>query len=106
MYIGWATEKELKKHMSQYHPDPEAFSWEFPYVTKLPTKYPCKECKKTYSRANSLKTHQQREHAKERRFLCETCGKGFVRKCDLDRHRSIHKNKSKATSAEEIGKQE
>jgi hypothetical protein len=102
MYIGWSTEKELKKHMSQYHPDPETFSWKFPYVKKPPTKYPCKECEKTYSRASSLNTHQLREHAKERPFPCETCGKGFVRKYELDRHESIHKKKIETPSQGEV----
>jgi hypothetical protein len=98
MYIGWSTEKELKRHMSQYHPDPEAFSWKFPYIKKPPAKFQCNLCKKTYSRANSLNTHQLREHAKERPFICKTCGKGFVRKYELDRHESIHKNRSGGSS--------
>jgi Zinc finger, C2H2 type len=98
MYIGWSTEKELKRHMSQYHPDPEAFSWKFPHVKKPPTKFQCKLCEKAYSRANSLTTHQLREHAKERPFICKTCSKGFVRKYELDRHESIHKNKSARSS--------
>jgi hypothetical protein len=102
MYIGWATEKELKRHMSQYHPDPEAFSWKFPHVKKPPSKYQCNVCEKTYSRANSLNTHQLREHAKERPFTCTVCGKGFVRRYELERHEGIHRSKS-ATSSQREG---
>ena len=94
MYIGWSTEKELKKHMSQYHPDPQAFAWKFPHVKKPPSLFQCKLCPKQFTRANSLDTHKLREHAKERPFKCITCGKGFVRKYDCDRHASIHTSKS------------
>ena len=103
MYIGWATEKELKRHMNQYHPDPEAFSWKFPHVKKPPSKYQCNVCEKTYSRANSLNTHQLREHAKERPFTCTVCGKGFVRRYELERHEGIHRSMS-ATSSQREGK--
>ncbi len=98
MYIGWSTEKELKRHMNQYHPDPETFSWKFPHVKKPPAKFQCNLCEKTYSRANSLNTHQLREHAKERPFVCGVCKKGFVRKYELERHEGIHKNKSAGSS--------
>jgi hypothetical protein len=100
MYIGWSTEKELKKHMSQYHPDPEAFSWKFPHVKKPLAKFQCGICEKTYSRANSLNTHQLREHAKTRPFLCGVCKKGFVRKYELERHEGIHRGKGEGS---EIG---
>jgi hypothetical protein len=90
MYIGWSTEKELKKHMKQYHPDPEAFSWKFPHVKKPRAIFQCNLCSKQFTRASSLNTHRLREHAKERPFTCKTCGKGFVRKYERDRHESIH----------------
>jgi hypothetical protein len=93
MYIGWSTEKELKKHMSQYHPDPEAFAWKFPHVKKPPTMFHCKLCTKQFTRANSLNTHHLREHGKERPFTCNTCGKGFVRKYECDRHATTHTSK-------------
>jgi uncharacterized Zn-finger protein len=84
--------------MSQYHPDPAAFSWKFPHVKKPAPKYPCDVCEKSYSRANSLNTHRLREHAKERPFACNVCGKGFVRKYELERHERIHRNKSAGSS--------
>ena len=90
MYIGWSTEKELKKHMSQYHPDPEAFAWKFPHVKKPPSMFQCKLCTKQFTRANSLHTHHLREHGKERPFTCGDCGKGFVRKYERDRHETTH----------------
>ena len=93
MYIGWSTEKELKKHMSQYHPDPEAFAWKFPHVKKPPTMFQCKLCTKQFTRASSLNTHNLREHGNERPFICNTCGKGFVRKYECDRHATTHTTK-------------
>jgi hypothetical protein len=103
MYIGWSTEKELKKHMNQYHPDPEAFSWKFPHVKKPSAKFQCGICEKTYSRANSLNTHQLREHAKTRPFLCGVCKKGFVRKYELERHEGIHKGKGEGSVVGDTG---
>lgn len=98
-YIGWSTEKELKRHMNKYHPDPEAFSWKFPHVKRTPTTFKCDICEKTYSRSNILSTHKKNKHTKEREFTCKVseCGKGFVRKCDLERHGAIHKGKAVST---------
>jgi hypothetical protein len=93
MYIGWSTEKELKKHMSQYHPDPESFSWKFPHVKKPSSTFTCNLCPKQFTRASTLNTHRMREHDKERPFTCKTCGKGFVRKYECDRHEDIHAKK-------------
>lgn len=98
MYIGWSTEKELKKHTSQFHPDPEAFSWKFPHVKKPPAVSKCELCGKEFTRANTLKTHKLREHAKVRDFVCKTCGKAFVRKYECDRHESIHLNSKEGSS--------
>lgn len=97
-YIGWSTEKELKKHMCQYHPDPEAFSWKFPQVKKPPTMFQCNLCPKQFTRASTLNTHEMREHKNERPFSCKTCEKTFVRKYERDRHESIHRSKTTETS--------
>jgi hypothetical protein len=94
MYIGWASQKELKKHTAQYHPDPESFAWKFPHVKKPPSMVQCNLCPKRFTRANNLKTHQLREHGEERPFVCTTCGKGFVRKYECDRHASKHATKN------------
>ena len=94
MYIGWATQKELKKHISQYHPDPAAFAWKFPHVKKPPSVFQCNLCTKQFTRANILKTHQLRGHGNERPFICTTCGKGFVRKYECDRHAGTHARKN------------
>ena len=98
MYIGWSTEKELKKHMNQYHPDPAAFAWKFPLVKKPPSTFQCKLCTKQFTRANTLNTHTLRAHGKERPFVCSTCGKGFARKYECDRHATIHVAKSAVNS--------
>ena len=47
-----------------------------------------------------MNTHQLREHAKTRPFLCEVCKKGFVRKYELERHEMIHKGKRKGEGSE------
>lgn len=91
MYIGWPTEKDYKKHMSQTHPDPESLSFKFPHVKKLPTVFQCELCAKNYNRASILKVHVQREHSDQRDFVCGVCPKKFVRKYELDRHeKSTH----------------
>jgi hypothetical protein len=95
MYIGWSTEKELKKHMNQYHPDPEAFSWKFPHVKKPPATFQCNLCPKQFTRANTLSTHQMREHKNERPFSCKVCQKKFVRKYECGRHEAIHQQSKK-----------
>jgi hypothetical protein len=88
MYIGWSTEKELKKHMSRYHPDPHAFAWKFSPVKKVPSVFQCDLCPKHFTRANILSTHRLRAHLKDekRDHNCEKCGKGFVRNFELVRH--------------------
>lgn len=91
MYIGWSTEKELKKHMSQYHPDPEASSWKFPKVNSKQTVFKCDLCPKEFARASILNTHQKRQHTNERPFTCSSCVKSFVTKYDCDRHeKTVH----------------
>jgi hypothetical protein len=101
MYIGWSTEKELKKHMRQYHPDPEAFSWKFPHVKKPLATFQCNLCPKQFTRANTLNTHQMREHKNERPFACKICQKRFVRKYERDRHETIHQSLNKGTRGSE-----
>jgi hypothetical protein len=97
-FIGYSTERELKRHMSQYHPDPEALSWKFAHVKKAPTVFQCELCTKQYPRASILKTHTLREHGSERPYTCKTCGKGFVRKYECGRHESAHKTASAESS--------
>jgi hypothetical protein len=92
MYIGWSTEKELKKHMNRYHPDPNTFAWKFPAVKKVPAVFQCDLCPKQFTRANILSTHRLRAHLKGEKLdhVCEQCGKGFVRNYELVRHQSTH----------------
>jgi hypothetical protein len=98
IYLGFSTEKELKKHIRINHPDPAAL---FPKLQKKkPTKHVCDICAKDFTRAHSLKVHK-RTHANERPHKCTYCSKAFVRKHDLDRHVNklhLHKKMSEHSS--------
>lgn len=83
IYLGFSTEKELKKHIRVNHPDPAAL---FPKLKQNePTKHVCDICSKDFTRAHNLKAHK-RTHANDRPHKCTMCTKAFVRKHDLDRH--------------------
>ncbi|TRY64010.1 hypothetical protein TCAL_00785 [Tigriopus californicus] len=49
--------------------------------------YRCKDCGKTFARADSFKTHA---HTEERSFLCSVCGKTFARRNIRDIHERAH----------------
>lgn len=52
-------------------------------------KHTCDICYRSYSSAQSLKTHRK-THQPERSFQCETCGKCFAERSTLKRHMYIH----------------
>ncbi|XP_063828736.1 zinc finger protein OZF-like [Ostrinia nubilalis] len=54
--------------------------------------YQCEFCDKRYKNAGSLKRHSVRNHMKirARRFICESCGKGFYTKTDIIIHLRTH----------------
>lgn len=55
--------------------------------------YSCQSCDKTYKDSGSLKRHTQRNHLRdkrERKFICENCGKGFFSKSEVKIHMRIH----------------
>ncbi|XP_017043431.1 zinc finger protein 93 [Drosophila ficusphila] len=61
--------------------------------------FPCPECNKVYTADRSLKYHQKRAHQRTAELespdslhICEECGKSFVRKAHLIRHKRIHDN--------------
>ncbi|XP_068236538.1 zinc finger protein 665-like [Palaemon carinicauda] len=60
----------------------------FPAVRGKP--YPCKICGINLRTKESSKRHILSKHIKERRHLCNVCGKTFVFKFSLNAHSAIH----------------
>ncbi|KAH7336622.1 hypothetical protein BKA65DRAFT_37368 [Rhexocercosporidium sp. MPI-PUGE-AT-0058] len=81
-YVGFSTEKDLKRHLTIMHPDPSVL---FPKIKKPPAKHVCDVCSKDFTRAHNLNAHK-RTHDNVRPYTCVTCGKTFVRKFDCERH--------------------
>ncbi|KAK0115663.1 hypothetical protein ONS95_000068 [Cadophora gregata] len=81
-HLGFATEKELKKHLAVMHPDPAVL---FPKIKKTPAKHVCDICSKDFTRAHNLNAHK-RTHGNLRPYKCDFCVKAFVRKYDCERH--------------------
>lgn len=54
--------------------------------------FQCEFCDKRYKDSGSLKRHSIRNHIKtrERRYICESCGKGFYSKTDIIIHLRTH----------------
>lgn len=54
--------------------------------------YQCSSCDKRYKDGGTLKRHIERNHLqhRERRFICENCGKGFFSKSDITTHMRVH----------------
>lgn len=54
--------------------------------------YHCSSCVKKYKDSGTLKRHIERNHMqqRERRFICENCGKGFYSKSDITIHMRVH----------------
>ncbi|KAJ8062488.1 hypothetical protein OCU04_009018 [Sclerotinia nivalis] len=102
IYLGFSTEKELKKHMTLYHPDPAAIGGKFPRIKKEPMKHQCNQCPSSFTRSSGLRIHQ-RTHSNERPFKCGSpgCPMAFVRRWDRDRHeKSTHPGMAKASGSQ------
>ncbi|KAJ8132836.1 hypothetical protein O1611_g785 [Lasiodiplodia mahajangana] len=98
--FGYATAKDLKKHLFKYHgidnlddtadaefPDPpkrKAMT-----EAKREAAYECSECGKKFTRNHNLQNHI-RSHQGLRPFGCQVCGQTFTRKPDCDRHERGH----------------
>ncbi|KAI1130797.1 hypothetical protein F5Y10DRAFT_275838 [Nemania abortiva] len=101
--FGYATAKQLKKHLLKYHgidgfddtldvefsdpPKPKAVT-----TAKSEAAYQCPECDKKFTRNHNLQNHL-RSHQGSRPYGCKVCGQKFIRKPDCDRHERGHEGK-------------
>ncbi|XP_043951189.2 zinc finger protein 629 isoform X2 [Drosophila biarmipes] len=85
---SYARANLLDTHLRERHHNPSARAT-----------YPCPNCNKVYTADRSLKYHSKRAHQVTHRpdtsdslHICEQCGKSFVRRALLTRHKRIHGN--------------
>nr|XP_054594146.1 zinc finger protein 761 isoform X1 [Nothobranchius furzeri] len=98
--------ESLKKHQKMKHLS-EPSRYPCPYCGKMvslsnmarhklihtgerPFKCTMPKCDRCFRSATEVKRHVLQHHTEERPFRCHTCGKGFVRTCDLTAHTRIH----------------
>ncbi|KAL2843331.1 hypothetical protein BJY01DRAFT_264318 [Aspergillus pseudoustus] len=98
--FGYATEKELQKHLFDAHYIDEFDDTDepaYPSASKEKThksgqkeaSFKCPDCDKAFTQKKSLNRHIN-GHNSEKRFACDSCDKRFKRKEDCDRHRLTH----------------
>ena len=63
---------------------------EFAGVNKLPPRFECPICARTFTRRFGLTQHVQHIHDKNSRYKCEKCGKGFCIRSDYHDHMTAH----------------
>lgn len=78
---GFASYKNLKRHMD-IHSD-------------IPKKFQCKYCEKTFRSSNNLKVHENGIHTKETTYVCHICGLSFVNPTGLIIHQKRHSDEKK-----------
>jgi DNA-directed RNA polymerase subunit RPC12/RpoP len=92
--FGFASNKDLEKHMRDYHPSSCDLSLTFNLPPKkekemISSKIVCHICGKKFSR-NFHRASHIRSHMGDRPFKCTECGKAFTRDNDRKRHEKIH----------------
>ena len=96
------TAKNMTSHYDYYHKEEEVLCKECGHVSKNKThhhnhvnlkheKVPCQDCGQMFARKH-LKVHIQQKHtpSSERRYKCDTCGKGFASNRMLLDHKNVH----------------
>ncbi|XP_063695907.1 oocyte zinc finger protein XlCOF6.1-like [Culicoides brevitarsis] len=61
----------------------------------LPKTVPCPECGAMFKHIKQMRTHVRAVHAAKKKFVCETCSKGFVSRNALERHFVTHTGERK-----------
>ena len=63
---------------------------DFAGVDKLPPRFECPICARTFTRRGGLTQHVQHIHEKNSRYKCESCAKGFSIRSDYYDHMAAH----------------
>ena len=50
----------------------------------------CSECGSSFGSASTLIDHKKRKHLEQRNWKCDTCGKGFFTRQELEAHERVH----------------
>ena len=89
--FGFASNKDLEKHMRSFHPEISDQAKSFPATSAVRAKTPflCHLCDKRFTRGFHLRSHI-RNHNGERPYACSECGRAFTRSNDCRRHEKIH----------------
>jgi hypothetical protein len=90
--FGFVSNRDLERHMRDFHPDKCDFGAVFMSpLKKVPsTNIKCDICQKKFSRRFHLNNHIK-AHNGERPHSCSECGKSFTRANDCKRHeKTIH----------------
>lgn len=85
--------KPYQRHVAKMHSNkvelqPPEYSLEPPKL-----EFKCPLCEREFPKLTLLKNHEARHG--EKTFLCSDCGRGFVRKADLQSHVKVGKKKRK-----------
>ena len=54
------------------------------------SQFACSQCQCSYGSKGSLTEHVNRMHKQLYRYRCETCGKGFLGRCEYHDHKAAH----------------
>ncbi|KAK7421720.1 hypothetical protein QQZ08_009808 [Neonectria magnoliae] len=91
--FGFASNKDLDKHLRTYHPDesgqPSAFV-PLDQTVVADANHQCELCPRSYTRRANLGAHMNSVHLGLRPYACRTCDKAFVRNNDRRRHEKLH----------------
>ena len=63
---------------------------EFASVNRMPPRFECPVCARTFARRGGLNQHVKHLHDKNPRYKCESCGKGFSVRSDYCDHMAVH----------------
>lgn len=95
----------LKIHMQRHQKSAEGKVERKPRPNLGQKPFECSQCGKCYSSAKYLSSHEKR-HENPKKFVCETCGRNFQQKINLQRHMLTHTDPatSKNYECKECGK--